>query len=346
MQHVTAGFVRSSALGRYKALRLHEISEQSSSRSSSPVLFLRNVERCQFILLLYHWQIFGILLPMAFNQILARKAVGTIVKNGAKITRKQIIHLCEDRSFNVASRSLQRRHVAVLRKRPKETGPLSYAFQQILWLRQGGTLISADSRDENRSKKAVIRDSLAGIMKEMTKFHHTPSSLDNTGSIVSIGVSINKASNISEWPIPLVSNSLADEWQWRNKAGAGLGFDFFPLPGTPRKRRRNVQLAEAHNLALNINQKPLAQPSRPLDGSIAARKLNIGFVDDLEATEDSRCGWSQILILGELKNDRNDGPSSAWLDLRRYAREALAAQDSRHSVLGFTLWAIPATVGI
>ncbi|QVM09500.1 hypothetical protein D8B26_004160 [Coccidioides posadasii str. Silveira] len=83
-----------------------------------------------------------------------------------------------------------------------------------------------------------------------------------------------------------------------------------------------VRLAEAPGSALKINRRPLARPTRPLDGSIAARKLDIGFVDDLDATEGSRCGWSQILIPGELKNDQKyDGPSSAWLDLGRYARE-------------------------
>ncbi|KAI1673447.1 Monoamine oxidase N [Pyrenophora tritici-repentis] len=73
-------------------------------------------------------------------------------------------------------------------------------------------------------------------------------------------------------------------------------------------------------------------------GSTADRKLDIGFVDDLNAGVNSKCRWSQILIPGELKsNPLADKASKAWLDLGRYAREVLAAQDSRRFVLGFTL---------
>lgn len=45
-----------------------------------------------------------------------------------------------------------------------------------------------------------------------------------------------------------------------------------------------VQFAEADDLAQRINQRPLAQPTRPLGGSIATRKLDIGFVNDPSAT--------------------------------------------------------------
>ncbi|OJD14653.1 hypothetical protein ACJ73_09058 [Blastomyces percursus] len=99
-----------------------------------------------------------------------------------------------------------------------------------------------------------------------------------------------------------------------------------------------VRLAEAQEPSWKINRRPLAQPSQPLQGSVAERKLDIGFVDDLTATEDSRCHWSQILVPGELKNDpKYDRKSGAWFDLGRYAREVLAAQDARRFVLGFTL---------
>ncbi|EER42840.1 conserved hypothetical protein [Histoplasma capsulatum H143] len=99
-----------------------------------------------------------------------------------------------------------------------------------------------------------------------------------------------------------------------------------------------IRLAEAQEPSWKINRRPLAQPSRPLQGSVAMRKLDIGFVNDLTATEDSRCHWSQILVPGELKNDQNyDRKSGAWFDLGRYAREVLAAQDTRRFVLGFTL---------
>ncbi|KKZ65096.1 hypothetical protein EMCG_01336 [[Emmonsia] crescens] len=97
-----------------------------------------------------------------------------------------------------------------------------------------------------------------------------------------------------------------------------------------------VQLAGTHEPTLRINRRPLTQPNKPLPGSIAERKLDIGFVDNLKAG--SGCSWSEILVPGELKNDEKyDSPSQAWLDLGRYAREVLGAQDSRRCVLGFTL---------
>ena len=85
-------------------------------------------------------------------------------------------------------------------------------------------------------------------------------------------------------------------------------------------------------------RRPLAQPNKPVQGSTAERKLDIGFVSNSQAGKDSRCHWSQILIPGELKsNPSADTASKAWLDLGRYAREVLAAQDTRRFVLGFTI---------
>jgi hypothetical protein len=99
-----------------------------------------------------------------------------------------------------------------------------------------------------------------------------------------------------------------------------------------------LDLAEGHRPVSGIRRRPLAQPHQPLQGSTADRKLDIGFVDDPNAGVDSKCRWSQILIPGELKsNPLADKASKAWLDLGRYAREVLAAQDSRRFVLGFTL---------
>jgi hypothetical protein len=96
-------------------------------------------------------------------------------------------------------------------------------------------------------------------------------------------------------------------------------------------------IADEHLSKPRSSRRPLAQPHRPLQGSTADRKLDIGFVDDPDAGVDSKCRWSQILIPGELKsNPSADKASKAWLDLGRYAREVLAAQDSRRFVLGFT----------
>ncbi|WVN88935.1 uncharacterized protein L203_106461 [Cryptococcus depauperatus CBS 7841] len=82
----------------------------------------------------------------------------------------------------------------------------------------------------------------------------------------------------------------------------------------------------------------LAQPNTPLQGSTVKRKLDIGFVRGPEPEEGSPFPWSQVLVPGELKNNPSaDTNSKAWLDLGRYVRETLSAQDTRRFVLGFTL---------
>ena len=96
------------------------------------------------------------------------------------------------------------------------------------------------------------------------------------------------------------------------------------------------------NSTLPHRRKLLAQPKTPLLGSTGKRCMDIGFVNS-DATykpdaADSKYRWSHVLVAGELKsNPRADIASIAWIDLARYAREVLAAQDTRRFVLGFTL---------
>ncbi|KAH8733202.1 hypothetical protein GQ44DRAFT_669076 [Phaeosphaeriaceae sp. PMI808] len=100
-----------------------------------------------------------------------------------------------------------------------------------------------------------------------------------------------------------------------------------------------LDLAEGYQPVSGVRRRPLVQPYQPLQGSTSDRKLDIGFVDDLNTGgANSKYRWSQILIPGELKsNPLADKASQAWIDLGRYAREVLAAQDSRRFVLSFTL---------
>jgi len=74
-----------------------------------------------------------------------------------------------------------------------------------------------------------------------------------------------------------------------------------------------------------------------VQGSTVDHKLDIGFADNPNAGVNSKCRWSQILVPGELISNPLADKALAWLDLSRYAREVLAAQDSRRFVLGFTL---------
>ena len=47
-------------------------------------------------------------------------------------------------------------------------------------------------------------------------------------------------------------------------------------------------------------RRPLAQLTRPIQGSRAEHKLDIGFMND---PKDTRCHWPQILVPGELKSN-------------------------------------------
>lgn len=86
-----------------------------------------------------------------------------------------------------------------------------------------------------------------------------------------------------------------------------------------------------------LNRTVLTQPSQPLQGSVANRKLDIGLVCNPENNR-TQYHWSHVLVPGELKSSSSaDTAHKAWLDLSRYAREVLTAQDTRRFVLGFTL---------
>ncbi|KAI0169185.1 hypothetical protein GGR52DRAFT_511052 [Hypoxylon sp. FL1284] len=97
------------------------------------------------------------------------------------------------------------------------------------------------------------------------------------------------------------------------------------------------QVARDHNAGATPTRRPIAQPSKPLEGSTADRKLDVGFVNDPTAKKSSRYHWTHILVPGELKSNASTDGSRTWLDIGRYAREVLAAQDTRRFVLAFTL---------
>lgn len=80
----------------------------------------------------------------------------------------------------------------------------------------------------------------------------------------------------------------------------------------------------------------LIQPKTPLPSSVGKRSMDVGFVRDKASK--FRYDWPHVLVVGELKsNPSADSPPGAWIDITTYAREVLAAQDTRRFVLGFTL---------
>lgn len=95
---------------------------------------------------------------------------------------------------------------------------------------------------------------------------------------------------------------------------------------------------ESYKPSRTRQRRLLAQPNKSIQGSTAQRKLDVGFVTNRYANKESRCHWSEVLVPGELKsNVAADKALEAWLDIGRYAREVLAAQDTRRFVLGFTI---------
>ncbi|KAI1906107.1 hypothetical protein LOZ65_006886, partial [Ophidiomyces ophidiicola] len=51
---------------------------------------------------------------------------------------------------------------------------------------------------------------------------------------------------------------------------------------------RFILFAKDHNPDVTLVRRPLAQPAKLIDGSIARRKLDIGFVEDVDSTPDKR----------------------------------------------------------
>ncbi|KAH7114774.1 hypothetical protein B0J13DRAFT_460163, partial [Dactylonectria estremocensis] len=47
--------------------------------------------------------------------------------------------------------------------------------------------------------------------------------------------------------------------------------------------------AEGNKSTPTLQRRPLAKPKEPIDSSIGNRKMDVGFVNDPEAREDSRC---------------------------------------------------------
>ncbi|PYH64776.1 protein kinase family protein [Aspergillus vadensis CBS 113365] len=65
-------------------------------------------------------------------------------------------------------------------------------------------------------------------------------------------------------------------------------------------------------------RRPVARPNRPIQGSTEERKLDIGFVSEINAGKNTKCLWVEILVPGVLKSDpAADTAAKTWLDLGR-----------------------------
>jgi hypothetical protein len=64
-----------------------------------------------------------------------------------------------------------------------------------------------------------------------------------------------------------------------------------------------LTFAEEHGSAPKTRRKLIGYPVQPLQGSIANRKLDIGFVDNLTASESSQPYWLPILACARRVNE-------------------------------------------
>ncbi|KAM0584291.1 hypothetical protein ACHAP6_007485 [Verticillium nonalfalfae] len=200
---------------------------------------------------------------------------------------------------------------------------IASSLQQTPWLRN--TSGFANSSEHRKYVDLVLREELGTMYVGLPGFHKA-----YFGRVVDLDTASRAIfQKCEEGRNPL----FREGWtSWPNDANQDGVLSWFADMSD-----KLAAFAESYKPTLTC-RRPLAQPNKPIHGSTAERKLDIGFVNDPQARSDSRCCWSQILVPGELKsNPSADIASKAWLDLGRYAREVLTAQDTRRFVLGFTI---------
>ncbi|KAK8048254.1 Protein kinase-like domain [Apiospora phragmitis] len=202
--------------------------------------------------------------------------------------------------------------------------PIASSLQQTPWLRNTSSF--ANSSEHRKHIDGVLKEELGPLHVGLRDFQ----------TVFFGGVpDLDAASETTFEKCKAGDTPLFDEgWQgWPEDANQEDVLRWFA-----EVSNRLAEFAEEYGPDQPNQRRLLAIPNRPIDGSVGKRKLDIGYVGDLRVTQDSKCHWSQILVPGELKsNPAADKASEAWLDLGRYAREVLAAQDTRRFVLGFTI---------
>ncbi|RKK81727.1 hypothetical protein BFJ71_g15512 [Fusarium oxysporum] len=202
--------------------------------------------------------------------------------------------------------------------------PAASSLQQTPWLRNTSSF--ANSSEHRKYVDNVLKEELGPMYVGLRDFHNA-----YFGEVVGLEAATETFfEQCQRGSDPLFVNG----WKgWPKDAKQDDVLSWFAA-----FNQKLAVFAEDINPTAKYKRRPLAKPNEPIDGSIAKRKMDVGFVNNSEAEKDSRCHWSQILVPGELKsNGSADKASEAWLDLGRYAREVLAAQDTRRFVLGFTL---------
>jgi hypothetical protein len=201
---------------------------------------------------------------------------------------------------------------------------IASSIQQTPWLHSTAGFVN--SSEYRKDVDRVLKEELGAMYVGLPRFHDTffgaIPELDRASELV--------FKKCLDGDDPLFHEGWRD---WPADANQNKVLDWL---STIIKKLDN--LANKHKSTTTLPRRLLAKPNKPIQGSTAERKLDVAFVNDSDAQKESGCHWSQILVPGELKsNPAADTASKSWLDLGRYAREVLAAQDSRRFVLGFTL---------
>ncbi|OBS20584.1 hypothetical protein FPOA_06941 [Fusarium poae] len=204
--------------------------------------------------------------------------------------------------------------------------PTASSFQQTPWLRNTSSF--ANSSEHRKYVDDVLKEELGPMYIGIRNFHDV---------YFGVVTGLETASQMFFKQCLEGSDPLfKDGWRGWPKDANQDGV----LSWLAEFSEKLAAFADGHKL-ISTHQhrrRPLVKPNEPIDGSVGKRKMDVGFVNDPQAVKNSRCHWSQILVPGELKsNPSADKASEAWLDLGRYAREVLAAQDARRFVLGFTI---------
>ncbi|KAI1300772.1 hypothetical protein F5Y03DRAFT_223623 [Xylaria venustula] len=202
--------------------------------------------------------------------------------------------------------------------------PIASSLQQTPWLRNTSSF--ANSSEHRKYVDDVLKEELGPMYVGLRNFHEA-----YFGGVAGLKTTSHAVFNkCMEGSNPLFSR---EGWSgWPSDANQDSVLRWFTDIS-----EKLATLAKEYN-PTPTRRRPLVQPNKPIQGSTAERKIDVGFVSSDEAIRNGKCHWSQILIPGELKsNPSADTASKAWLDIGRYVREVLFAQDTRRFVIAFTL---------
>ncbi|KAI0429638.1 hypothetical protein F5Y09DRAFT_309977 [Xylaria sp. FL1042] len=202
--------------------------------------------------------------------------------------------------------------------------PIASSLQQTPWLRNTSSFIN--SSEHRKYVDDVLKEELGPMYAGLRNFHET-----YFGGVAGLDTAADAVfKSCTEGGDPLFGEGGWSGWpQDANQDGV--------LSWFTNISDKLATLAEEYN-PTPTRRRPLVQPNKPIQGSTAERKIDVGFVSDNEVIQDGKCHWSQILVPGELKsNPSADTASKAWLDIGRYVREVLFAQDTRRFAIAFTL---------